>query len=301
VINTAEKDSAQHELFATGAEVHILDKRITILQGERSGAAEYKYPCCIKLHSVMCNPLRQNKTMRRLFQIALLFTFVSCGQSKFNNKTPQKDTSLAEIEHSKKDTNVLITKRKHQTFNENIDTLPEILKNFIPKNYSAINVSSGDANKDGLEDRILILRKISEETTSSYEDDKPDKRPFLLLLGKPDDTYELAIRNDNAVYCIDCGGVFGDPFIGTAIKNGYFSIEHGIAGGQHWQQVTTFKFDKVKGNWFLYKDHFISYKLNDSNDENADALVKDADKVKTEKNFGVVPFDKFNIYSDRGY
>ena len=128
-----------------------------------------------------------------------------------------------------------------------------------------------------------------------------EKRPLLLLLGQVDSSYKLACRNDNAVYCIDCGGVFGDPFTGTTIKNGYFSIEHGIAGGQHWEQVTTFKYDRAKGNWFLYKDHFISYKLNDSRDENAEALVKETDKLKTVRNFGTVPFEKFNIYSENGW
>ena len=229
-------------------------------------------------------------------------TLASCGQNSVDNKTQQqKDTTSIKIEQQKQDTNMLTNIEKHQTLNETIDTWPEVLKFFIPSGYSAISVSAGDANLDGVTDRILVLRKNTEETTSNYAENKPDKRSFLLLLGQPDSTYQLAVKNDNAVYCIDCGGVFGDPFTGTTIKNGYFSIEHGIAGGQHWEQVTTFKFDKAKGNWFLYKDHFVSYKFNDSDDENADALVKETDKLETVKNFGIIPFDKFNIYSDSGH
>ena len=144
------------------------------------------------------------------------------------------------------------------------------------------------------------MRKISEETSSNYANDKPDKRPLLLLLGQSDNSFKLAFRNDNAVYCIDCGGVFGDPFTGTTIKNGYFSIEHGIAGRQHWEQVITFKYDKSRRNWYLYKDHYVSYKMNDSNDENAEALVKDVDKMETEKNYGKISFDQFNIYNEDG-
>jgi hypothetical protein len=250
----------------------------------------------------MCNPLRQTTIMNRTFQIAFLLTLASCGQNSRNNKTVlSRDTSSAKTEHLKQDTNSSSHVEKHQTFNETIDTLPDALKIFIPNGYSVINFSTGDANLDGLTDEILVLRKTTEETTSNYAEDKPDKRPLLLLLGQTDNTYKLADRNDNAVYCIDCGGVFGDPFTGTTIKNGYFSIEHGIASGQHWEQVTTFKFDKAKENWFLYKDHFISYKLNDNGDENADALVKETDKLETVKNFGIVSFDKFNIYSDKGH
>ena len=187
---------------------------------------------------------------------------------------------------------------KHISFNDSVDSIPESLKTFVPAGYSAINLSSGDANLDGLTDKILVLRKNTEATTSNYAAGKPDKRPLLLLLGQPDHTYQLAIQNNNAVYCIDCGGAFGDPFTGTSIKKGFFSIEHGVAGGQHWEQITTFKFDKAKNKWFLYKDHFISYKLNDSNDADAEALVKETDQLKTVKDFGIVSFETFNIYKD---
>lgn len=123
----------------------------------------------------------------------------------------------------------------------------------------------------------------------------------MLLLGQSDNSFKLAWRNDNVVYCIDFGGVFGDPFTGTTIKNGYFSIEHGIAGGQHWEQVITFKYDRLKNNWFLYKDHYVSCKLKESNNPNAEALVLDVDKTKTSNEFGVIPFEKFNIYNEEGY
>ncbi len=249
-------------------------------------------------------PFKQSTTMNRILQTLILLTLTSCGQNSSDNKTIQsKDPSSIKNDHLKQDTNSLFTftKKKHQTFNEPVETLPSVLKAFVPNEYAVINVSTGDANLDGLADKILVLRKNTEETTSNYAENKPDKRPLLLLLGQADKTYTLAFRNDNAVLCIDCGGVFGDPFTGTTIKKGYFSIEHGISGGKHWESVTTFKFDKAKGNWFLYKDHFISYKLNESNDENAEALVKEIDTLETIENFGIVPFDKYNTYSDKGY
>ncbi len=54
---------------------------------------------------------------------------------------------------------------KHQTFNESMDTLHGSLNAFIPNDYSAINISSGDANLDGITDKILLLKKNTEETT----------------------------------------------------------------------------------------------------------------------------------------
>ncbi len=192
------------------------------------------------------------------FVVFILFTLFcfSCGQTTAKNDTTRENGEwVPDPEGDQKDTFLIgdsqhgsgITDRdsKHPTLNEAIDTLPESLKIFVPEGYSAINISSGDANLDGYTDKILVLRKNTEETTSNYAENQPDKRTLLLLLGQADHTYRPAIRNDNAVYCIDCGGAFGDPFTGTTIKNGFLSIEHGIAGGQHWEHIATFKFDKA--------------------------------------------------------
>jgi hypothetical protein len=237
--------------------------------------------------------------MNRLSISGLLLILASCGQHTSRNKIETTtDTLTSNVEGNKLATSRIDEPKKHETFNESIDTIPEVLKSFIPTNYSAINISTGDANLDGFIDKIIILRENTEETISNEAEDKPAKRPLLLLLGQADNSYKLAIRNENAVLCIDCAGVFGDPFIGTTIKNGLFSIEHSIAGGHHWEQKTTFKFDKVKGTWILDQDHVISYKLNDSKDENAEALVVDVDKLETVKDFGIITLEQFNIYND---
>ena len=256
----------------------------------RSGVGA-KCAALAKLPGVIGYPNRR-PTMTKYLYITTLVLLVSCGQTN-NNSDKNKVAN-----HTTQGTITTADIVKHDTFNEPIDTLSETLKSFIPSGYSAINVSSGDANLDGLTDKILVLRNNTEETTSNYADDKPDKRPLLLLLGQSDGSYKLAIRNDNVIECIDCGGMFGDPFVGTAIQNGYFSIEHGIAGGQHWEKTTTFKFDKTQENWFLYEDHFISYKFNDSNDPDAEALVTDIDNLKTTKDFGKVSFDKYDTYKN---
>lgn len=239
--------------------------------------------------------------MYKIITFGFLLIFISCGRKPSTENGAQakdtvttKSTRQSESETSAKEEN------KHETFNETIDSVPEALKGFIPAGYSVINMSTGDADLDGMEDYILVLRKNTEETTSNNAEDKPDKRPLLLLVGQPDKSYQLAFRNDNAVYCIDCGGAFGDPFTGTTIKNGYFSIEHGVSGGQHWEQVITFKYNKTMSDWYLYKDHYVSYKINDSNDEDAEALIKDIDKMKTEKDFGKIAFANFNIYNEDG-
>ncbi len=230
------------------------------------------------------------------YLLLLSLLLYSCNQAVKKTDNSGKNIDSIQIEKNKTD-----SIKKHQTFNDSIDSLDQDLKAFVPKGYSVISIESGDLNLDEYTDAILVLRKTSEESTSNYAENKPDKRSMLLLIGQKEGTYKLAYKNNNAVYCIDCGGLFGDPFTGITIKKGYFSIEHGVSGGHHWEHVTTFKYNKSKNNWFLYKDHYINYKFNDSADENAEALVVDYEKLKTVKDFGEISFEKFNIYNGKEY
>mgnify|MGYP000200458824 CR=1 FL=1 len=184
------------------------------------------------------------------------------------------------------------------TFHESINNTPLNLENFIPTGYSVIDLSSGDLNNNGLIDKILVLRKNTEAYSSNYADYKPDKRPLMLLIANHDNTYELKFRNDNVVSCIDCAGIFGDPFVGVSIKNGAFTIEDGISGGHHWEKHTTFKYYPEKQNWYLDSMHFTSYKWNDSNAEDAEILIKDIVKIETINDFGEISFSEFDYYND---
>ena len=123
--------------------------------------------------------------MNSNFKIAFLLILTSCEQKSSDNKPlTLKESSPPKTANLKQDTNSYSNVKKHQTFNEIIDTLPNVLKVFIPNGYSVINFSVGDANLDGLTDEIFVLRKSTEETTSNYAEDKPERRPMLLLLGQ---------------------------------------------------------------------------------------------------------------------
>jgi hypothetical protein len=165
--------------------------------------------------------------------------------------------------------------------------------------YEALDTASGDLNLDAYPDMILVLKRNGEDTVSDMNYDAPVKRPLLILTGTADGNYQLAGRNDNAVLCYNCSGMFGDAFTGVTIKHGYFSIEHSIAGGQHWESVTTFKYDKGKNDWFLYIEGYISYRMNDDTSADAEALVKDVESQKTVKDFGVVSFGKYDTYREK--
>ena len=163
------------------------------------------------------------------------------------------------------------------------------LTQFVPEGYKVLYTASGDLNLDQYPDMILVLKKDGEETTSNVVD-HPEKRPLLILLGQADNTYKLAARNDNAVYCVDCGGMMGDPFMQVVIKNGYFSIEHYGGSTWRWTRIITFKYSSADNYWYLHKDGGDSFHASDP--ENVTT------KVRTTKDFGKVPFDKFDIYKE---
>lgn len=168
--------------------------------------------------------------------------------------------------------------------------VPAALKQFIPHGYKVLDLTKGDLNRDSYPDAVMVLYKIGEEKTSDVTD-HPEKRPLLLLAGQKDNSYRLVARSDNAVYCVDCGGQMGDPFTGITIKDGYFSVEHYGGSGWRWTRIITFKYVPAENNWFLYKDGGESFHATDP--EHVET------KVKTAKNFGKVPFKKFDIYKDQ--
>lgn len=112
----------------------------------------------------------------------ILFSCKQATKEKIIDKS-EKNIDSIQIEKNKID-----SIKKHQTFNDSIDSLDQDLKAFVPKGYSVISIESGDLNLDEYTDAILVLRKTSEESTSNYAENKPDKRPMLLLIGQRDGT-----------------------------------------------------------------------------------------------------------------
>jgi hypothetical protein len=168
-------------------------------------------------------------------------------------------------------------------------SVPANLKSFVLKGYDVLNITKGDLNRDAYPDAIMVQGKKDEKNTSDVIA-HPEKRPLLLLLGQANKTYKLGARNDNAVYCIDCGGQMGDPFTNITIKNGYFSVEHYGGSGWRWTRIITFKYSTPEKSWFLHKDGGERFHATSGEE------VKTS--VKTVKNFGKVLFQKFDVYKE---
>lgn len=221
--------------------------------------------------------------MKIISSILIIVFFYSCNEKK---ETADIENKKVLVEVVAKDSTKKFLPQAHK---EVVKNLAENIKIFVPENYEVLDTVSGNLNLDDYNDMILVLKKNGEEKTSDVIDN-PEKRPLLILIGEPDHKFKLAERNDNSVYCIDCGGMMGDPFMDIVIKNGYFSVEHYGGSAWRWTRIITYKYSKEENNWFLHKDGGESF--------NAGDPEKVEKTVRTTKDFGKVLFKDFDIYKE---
>ena len=172
---------------------------------------------------------------------------------------------------------------------EPVPKLPVAIRRLLPAGYTVLDAAQGDLNRDALPDWLVVLHRPDEQKTSDVVA-HPTKRPLLVFVGGAGGTYTLAARSDNAVYCVDCGGMMGDPFMHLAIKKGYFTVEHYGGSAQRWTRFVTFKYDPAARTWLLHRDGSEQFDATDPEHGTTTAT--------TTKNFGRVPLAKFDIYKE---
>jgi hypothetical protein len=156
------------------------------------------------------------------------------------------------------------------------------LSKFVPEGYKILEVVSGNLNRDSQTDCLLMLEEINRDDT--------EEQPLLILTRRQNGQLKFEAQNDNVVLCSQCGSVWGDPYVKTVIKNGYFTVEHYGGSNWRWTRLITFKYSKRDGKWYLHKDGGVSFHTSESED-------KIKEEVKTVKDFGKVPFEQFDYES----
>jgi len=158
---------------------------------------------------------------------------------------------------------------------------------FIPTGYELLDTAATDLNGDNITDLLLALKKTNEQETSDVAT-KPEKRPLLLLVADASGNYTVSTKSDNAIMCVDGGGAMGDPFVTITAGKDAFTVEHMGGAGWRWTRNITFSRNKEDGKWYLEKEQSDNFHSSEPD--------KVKTTVKTSKDFGKVPFEKFDIY-----
>ena len=153
-------------------------------------------------------------------------------------------------------------------------------QHLVPLGFTILDSASGDLNRDGLKDYVVILKSDHEEKNGDTT------RPLLLITGRAGGSFQLAERNDHVIMCKNCGGVFGDPYAAIVIKNNYFSIEHYGGSNWRWTRVITFRYDAKTKNFLLHRDAGTSWHTSENK--------KPAEHVYRKEDFGKKVFSRYN-------
>lgn len=157
---------------------------------------------------------------------------------------------------------------------------------FIPNGWAADHHAQGDLNGDEIDDAVLILNSIYEDTL--FKQGVQSKRILLVLIGQSDQSYSLASQNINAVYSYGYDANFRDALATINIENGELIISHYGGSKERWGRTTIFAFDKLKSNWLLTKDELTTF---DSTNEAANTIIKSNTKL----DFGEISISTFDI------
>ncbi|WKB82430.1 hypothetical protein QYR09_05210 [Cellulophaga lytica] len=123
------------------------------------------------------------------------------------------------------------------------------LSNFIPKGYTEFEKYSGDLNKDGLVDYVLVIKKTdSANVVMNQFNKKVDRnRRGIIVLFKNANGYELADKN---LECFSSenedGGVYFAPELWIEIKNNKLYIHFGHGRYGYWEYTFRFQNSNFK-------------------------------------------------------
>jgi len=136
----------------------------------------------------------------------------------------------------------------------NNPALPSEIIRLIPRGFEVLDFLAGQLTDSGRAGYLVVIHHPDD----SEQD--PSPRPLLIYTARPDGTFQLSARNDAVVMRADDGGVSGDPYTdsgdgGLAIKNRYFTVQQGVAGGpNHWTDYITFHYDTQRHTWLFHKE-----------------------------------------------
>lgn len=155
--------------------------------------------------------------------------------------------------------------------------LPEVVTRQLPMGSDVIASESGRLDGGTRPDFIVALGRPDEAEIARATGSAP-ARPLLIFRPDARGGYRLAGRNDRVVFRLDEGGQCGpfmDGYEGIVVSGDRFTVQNGVACGQHWTDFITFRFDATWHEFVFQRRDGQSWKLNASTDPGAEVLVPD--------------------------
>ncbi|HKP69114.1 MAG TPA: hypothetical protein VJV05_07515 [Pyrinomonadaceae bacterium] len=163
--------------------------------------------------------------------------------------------------------------------------IPDDVKPFVEKDRIPIALETGDLNNDGQKDLILVVSDFVAQD-APYEEGAGE-RSVLILIRDSKGVLSVAGRNDLVAMCKNCGGVFGDPFAGVAIRGTKFTVSNYGGSNSRWAYDYTFDYSRRDRTWQLVR-------VEETNFHALDPKRTEKRHVSTPpKDFGLITFAEF--------
>ncbi|MDZ4796283.1 MAG: hypothetical protein SGI83_18575 [Bacteroidota bacterium] len=146
-------------------------------------------------------------------------------------------------------------------------------------------------NGDKKTDAILLLKQPGEDSLD-FETAAP--RPLLVLIRQSDGKLKQVARNDKALLCRKCGGVFDDPYNGIEITTNGFTLS--FYGGSNWRWGYDYKFlyKAPKKSWYLVKQTQHNYHTGNPDGTSKSVVIEETELGE----IGIEKFDSAPAYPE---
>lgn len=232
--------------------------------------------------------------MKIYLTILSFFLIISC-ESNSKREITDKNETKKENKIESKDNSKIVEEVKYIE-----EKIPDYLKKFVPEDFYVSHFINDDVNFDNKKDWVLSIIE-RKENRDEDDENKTFKRLLLIITQDEDENYILSKKSDKLIYCLNCGGMMGDPYMGLLLNDDKsFTIQHYGGSSTRWERNLKFKYSIEKNDWFLVENEGVSFNATDNQDEEGrDILDKREINKLTPQNFGEIRIEEFDIYADK--